>query len=152
MQRKQAEHFTASYMQNLLLGLAFLIHYLFSYDIYLHFYSPIQKNIKTSENSSIVFVFFSLYKMKFSSTVKKIILELSTGRLARNVIMTGNLLLNGKKARLDYGLVVSFLIQDFISHLTFYNKQLTCQIIRIVLLVDKRYLFICRNIFQTDPT
>lgn len=64
--------------------------------------------------------------MKFSSTVKKIILELSTGRLARNVIMTGNLLLNGKKARLDYGLVVSFLIQDFISHLTFYNKQLTC--------------------------
>lgn len=64
--------------------------------------------------------------MKFSSTVKKIILELSTGRLARNVIMTGNLLLNGKKARLDYGLVVGFLIQDFISHLTFYNKQLTC--------------------------
>ena len=32
------------------------------------------------------------------------------GRLARNVIMTGNLLLNGKKARLDYGLVVSIII------------------------------------------
>lgn len=29
------------------------------------------------------------------------------GRLPRNVVMTGNVLLNGKKKRLDYGVVVS---------------------------------------------
>jgi hypothetical protein len=29
------------------------------------------------------------------------------GRLARNVVLTGKVLLNGKKRRLDYGLVVS---------------------------------------------
>lgn len=32
---------------------------------------------------------------------------ISAGRLSRNVIMTGNVLLNGKKRRLEYGAVVS---------------------------------------------
>ncbi|CAD5315238.1 unnamed protein product [Arabidopsis thaliana] len=36
------------------------------------------------------------------------------GRLARNVIMTGNLLLNGKKARLDYGLVAYVTQEDIL--------------------------------------
>jgi len=31
----------------------------------------------------------------------------SAGRLARNVVLTGKVLLNGKKRRLDYGVVVS---------------------------------------------
>jgi hypothetical protein len=34
--------------------------------------------------------------------------ELHAGRLARNVVLTGKVLLNGKKRRLDYGLVVSY--------------------------------------------
>jgi hypothetical protein len=33
--------------------------------------------------------------------------ERSAGRLARNVVLTGKVLLNGKKRRLDYGVVVS---------------------------------------------
>jgi len=34
----------------------------------------------------------------------------SAGRLARNVVLTGKVLLNGKKRRLDYGVVVSMQI------------------------------------------
>jgi hypothetical protein len=34
--------------------------------------------------------------------------ELHAGRLARNVVLTGKVLLNGKKRRLDYGIVVSY--------------------------------------------
>ena len=33
-----------------------------------------------------------------------------TGRLSSNVVMTGNILLNGKKQRLNYGTIVSMLI------------------------------------------
>lgn len=36
-----------------------------------------------------------------------ILCERSVGRLARNVVLTGKVLLNGKKRRLDYGVVVS---------------------------------------------
>jgi len=36
-----------------------------------------------------------------------ILCERSAGRLARNVVLTGKVLLNGKKRRLDYGIVVS---------------------------------------------
>jgi len=34
-------------------------------------------------------------------------LNVVAGRLPRNVVMTGNVLLNGKKKILDYGFVVS---------------------------------------------
>jgi hypothetical protein len=36
-----------------------------------------------------------------------ILCERFAGRLARNVVLTGKVLLNGKKRRLDYGIVVS---------------------------------------------
>lgn len=46
----------------------------------------------------------------------KFFICLASGRLSSNVIMTGNVLLNGKKRRLDYGLVVStFKTQKFIG-------------------------------------
>jgi hypothetical protein len=35
---------------------------------------------------------------------------MAAGRLARNVLLTGKVLLNGKKRRLDYGVLVSLLI------------------------------------------
>ncbi|EPS62736.1 hypothetical protein M569_12052, partial [Genlisea aurea] len=39
------------------------------------------------------------------------LLFISTGRLARNIVMTGNILLNGKKRSLDYG-VVAYVTQE----------------------------------------
>lgn len=45
------------------------------------------------------------------SLLHSVILEntcLAAGRLSSNVVMTGNILLNGKKRRLDFGVVVSF--------------------------------------------
>ncbi|XXG83565.1 hypothetical protein AAC387_Pa10g1292 [Persea americana] len=42
---------------------------------------------------------------------KSTILDSLAGRLAGNVIMTGNILLNGKKRRLDYG-VVAYVTQE----------------------------------------
>lgn len=42
--------------------------------------------------------------MKFTSCD----LVWTAGRLSTNVVMTGNILLNGKKRRLDYGVVVSY--------------------------------------------
>ncbi|KAF2607343.1 hypothetical protein F2Q68_00043973 [Brassica cretica] len=47
-----------------------------------------------------------------SGSGKSTLLDSLAGRLARNVIMTGNLLLNGKKARLDYGLVAYVTQED----------------------------------------
>jgi hypothetical protein len=39
-----------------------------------------------------------------------ILCERTAGRLARNVVLTGKVLLNGKKRRLDYGVVVSYFL------------------------------------------
>ncbi|CAH2036401.1 unnamed protein product, partial [Thlaspi arvense] len=49
-----------------------------------------------------------------SGSGKSTLLDSLAGRLARNVIMTGNLLLNGKKARLDYGLVAYVTQEDIL--------------------------------------
>ncbi|ESQ30334.1 hypothetical protein EUTSA_v10011278mg [Eutrema salsugineum] len=49
-----------------------------------------------------------------SGSGKSTLLDTLAGRLARNVIMTGNLLLNGKKARLDYGLVAYVTQEDIL--------------------------------------
>ena len=53
--------------------------------------------------------------------------DFAVGRLAGNVIMTGNVLLNGKKTRLDYGGVVS--IHEYISFssMDFKSKQPICR-------------------------
>jgi hypothetical protein len=57
--------------------------------------------------------------------------ERPAGRLARNVVLTGKVLLNGKKRRLDYGVVVSILspcpcaIQSLsLSIMPFFHTQL----------------------------
>ncbi|KAI3449994.1 hypothetical protein Pfo_006659 [Paulownia fortunei] len=42
-----------------------------------------------------------------SGSGKSTLLDALAGRLSRNIVMTGNILLNGKKRRLDYGVVVS---------------------------------------------
>jgi len=44
--------------------------------------------------------------------------ERYAGRLARNVVLTGKVLLNGKKRRLDYGVVVS---------ITYLAMQIICR-------------------------
>ncbi|CAH8373029.1 unnamed protein product [Eruca vesicaria subsp. sativa] len=49
-----------------------------------------------------------------SGSGKSTLLDSLAGRLARNVIMTGTLLLNGKKARLDYGLVAYVTQEDIL--------------------------------------
>ncbi|XP_010544179.1 PREDICTED: ABC transporter G family member 12 [Tarenaya hassleriana] len=49
-----------------------------------------------------------------SGSGKSTLLDSLAGRLARNVIMTGNLLLNGKKARLNYGLVAYVTQEDIL--------------------------------------
>ncbi|EOA30003.1 hypothetical protein CARUB_v10013106mg [Capsella rubella] len=49
-----------------------------------------------------------------SGSGKSTLLDSLAGRLARNVVMTGNLLLNGKKARLDYGLVAYVTQEDIL--------------------------------------
>ncbi|GFZ18158.1 ABC-2 type transporter family protein [Actinidia rufa] len=46
-----------------------------------------------------------------SGSGKSTLLDCLAGRLSRNVVMTGNVLLNGKKRRLDYG-VVAYVTQD----------------------------------------
>ncbi|KAL0342841.1 UNVERIFIED_CONTAM: ABC transporter G family member 15 [Sesamum calycinum] len=46
-----------------------------------------------------------------SGSGKSTLLDSLAGRLARNVVMTGNILLNGKKRRLDYG-VVAYVTQE----------------------------------------
>ncbi|KAF9597374.1 hypothetical protein IFM89_017720 [Coptis chinensis] len=46
-----------------------------------------------------------------SGSGKSTLLDSLAGRLSRNVIMTGNILLNGKKRRLDYG-VVAYVTQE----------------------------------------
>ncbi|XP_047322164.1 ABC transporter G family member 15-like [Impatiens glandulifera] len=46
-----------------------------------------------------------------SGSGKSTLLDSLAGRLSRNTIMTGNILLNGKKRRLDYG-VVAYATQD----------------------------------------
>ncbi|XXG83568.1 hypothetical protein AAC387_Pa10g1295 [Persea americana] len=46
-----------------------------------------------------------------SGSGKSTLLDSLAGRLAGNVIMTGNILLNGKKRRLDYG-VVAYVTQE----------------------------------------
>ncbi|KAL5708089.1 ABC transporter G member 12 [Ranunculus cassubicifolius] len=46
-----------------------------------------------------------------SGSGKSTLLDALSGRLARNVIMTGNILLNGKKTRLDYG-AVAYVTQE----------------------------------------
>ncbi|XP_057483890.1 ABC transporter G family member 15-like [Actinidia eriantha] len=46
-----------------------------------------------------------------SGSGKSTLLDCLAGRLSRNVVMTGNILLNGKKRRLDYG-VVAYVTQD----------------------------------------
>ncbi|KAL3580054.1 hypothetical protein D5086_017889 [Populus alba] len=43
-----------------------------------------------------------------SGSGKSTLLDALAGRLAGNAVMTGNVLLNGKKSRLDYGGVVRF--------------------------------------------
>ncbi|KAL0370339.1 UNVERIFIED_CONTAM: ABC transporter G family member 15 [Sesamum angustifolium] len=48
-----------------------------------------------------------------SGSGKSTLLDSLAGRLSRNVVMTGNILLNGKKRRLDYGVVVSTSINIF---------------------------------------
>jgi hypothetical protein len=60
-----------------------------------------------------------------------IILDLDTGRLSRNVIMTGNILLNGKKRRADdYGAVVSIMCRFLILHIVdFDSKTGGCSVI-----------------------
>lgn len=42
-----------------------------------------------------------------SGSGKSTLLDSLAGRLSRNVVMTGDILLNGKKRRLEYGFVVS---------------------------------------------
>ncbi|CAL9221698.1 unnamed protein product [Arabidopsis halleri] len=49
-----------------------------------------------------------------SGSGKSTLLDSLAGSLARNVVMTGNLLLNGKKARLDYGLVAYVTQEDIL--------------------------------------
>lgn len=44
------------------------------------------------------------------------------GRLSRNVVMTGNVHLNGKKRRLDYGVAVSKV------HTKFFDVAFRCQV------------------------
>ncbi|PIN13387.1 Transporter, ABC superfamily (Breast cancer resistance protein) [Handroanthus impetiginosus] len=46
-----------------------------------------------------------------SGSGKSTLLDSLAGRLSRNVVMTGNILLNGKKRRLDYG-VVAYVTQE----------------------------------------
>ncbi|XP_022754233.1 ABC transporter G family member 15-like [Durio zibethinus] len=46
-----------------------------------------------------------------SGSGKSTLLDSLAGRLARNVVMTGNILLNGKKKRLEYG-VVAYVTQE----------------------------------------
>ncbi|KAK4419589.1 ABC transporter G family member 15 [Sesamum alatum] len=46
-----------------------------------------------------------------SGSGKSTLLDSLAGRLARNIVMTGNILVNGKKRRLDYG-VVAYVTQD----------------------------------------
>jgi hypothetical protein len=46
------------------------------------------------------------------------------GRLARNVLQTGKVLLNGKKRRLDFGAVVSYLHRNQIYHAFFFTHLL----------------------------
>ncbi|KAL2238593.1 UNVERIFIED_CONTAM: ABC transporter G family member 15 [Sesamum indicum] len=47
-----------------------------------------------------------------SGSGKSTLLDSLAGRLARNVVMNGNILLNGKKRRLDYGLVAYVTQED----------------------------------------
>ncbi|XP_075522090.1 ABC transporter G family member 15-like [Primulina tabacum] len=46
-----------------------------------------------------------------SGSGKSTLLDALAGRLSRNIVMTGNILLNGKKQRLDYG-VVAYVTQE----------------------------------------
>ncbi|KAL6505385.1 ABC transporter G member 15 [Orobanche gracilis] len=46
-----------------------------------------------------------------SGSGKSTLLDALAGRLSRNIVMTGNILLNGKKRRLDYG-VVAYVTQE----------------------------------------
>ncbi|GLU19315.1 hypothetical protein SLE2022_355720 [Rubroshorea leprosula] len=46
-----------------------------------------------------------------SGSGKSTLLDSLAGRLSRNVVMTGNILLNGKKRRLDYG-VIAYVTQE----------------------------------------
>lgn len=46
-----------------------------------------------------------------SGSGKSTLLDALAGRLARNIVMSGNILLNGKKRRLDYG-VVAYVTQE----------------------------------------
>ncbi|KAK4492355.1 hypothetical protein RD792_003159 [Penstemon davidsonii] len=46
-----------------------------------------------------------------SGSGKSTLLDTLAGRLARNIVMTGNILLNGKKRRLDFG-VVAYVTQE----------------------------------------
>ncbi|KAL1220905.1 ABC transporter G family member 12 [Cardamine amara subsp. amara] len=60
-----------------------------------------------------------------SGSGKSTLLDSLAGRLARNVIMTGNLLLNGKKARLDYGLIAYVTQEDVLMGTLTVRETLT---------------------------
>lgn len=74
-----------------------------------------------------------------------ILCERSAGRLARNVVLTGKVLLNGKKRRLDYGIVVSISYfnraDELLTHHVFHNQL--CNLITTVMPPNKYYLITC---------